>query len=112
MRDVFVDAVAAVRPDLPVGQPWRRTEDPGGLRAVFADAGIDQVDVETARDELELPTADDWWRIVRGTGLRATLTQLAPSEADNVRARCNAYIAEEDVRAVVFGTHIASTVAP
>jgi ubiquinone/menaquinone biosynthesis C-methylase UbiE len=107
MRDVFVAAVAAVRPDVEVGEPWRRTEDADTLRAVFDDAGIEPVEIESARDELPLPTADDWWRIVRGTGLRATLSMLTPAEADGVRADCDAYIAVHDVRRVVLGSHIA-----
>jgi hypothetical protein len=108
MRDVFVDAVAAVRPDLEVKQPWRRTEDPEVLRALFADAGIGPVEVTSARDALPLPSADDWWRIVRGTGLRATVTALEPDERDAVRAECAHYVAEHNVREVVLGTHIAA----
>jgi hypothetical protein len=107
MRDVFVDAVAAVRPDLEVEQPWRRTQDPDAFRALFTDAGIDPVEVTSARDVLPLPSADDWWRIVRGTGLRATTTALTPAEADAVRARCDSYVAEHHVNEVVLGTHIA-----
>jgi len=107
MRDVFVDAVAAVRPDLEVVQPWRRTEDAEVVQALFTDAGIGPVEVTTARDALPLPSADDWWRIVRGTGLRATATLLASSEADAVRARCASYVAEHHVNEVVLGTHIA-----
>jgi ubiquinone/menaquinone biosynthesis C-methylase UbiE len=109
MRDVFVAAVAAVRPDLEVRQPWRRTEDAAAIRAVFADAGIEPVEIDSARDELPLPTADDWWRIVRGTGLRATLSMLTPAEANVVRSECDAYIAAHDVHAVVLGSHIAFT---
>jgi len=107
MRDVFVDAVAAVRPDLEVQQPWRRTEDPDQLRAVFAAAGIGPVDISSATDALPLPSAGDWWRIVRGTGLRAALTSLTPSEADAVRDRCASYVGEHGVAEVVLGTHIA-----
>jgi ubiquinone/menaquinone biosynthesis C-methylase UbiE len=107
MRDVFVDAVETVRPDLEVTQPWRRTEEPDALRAVFADAGIGPVEITSARDALPLPSADDWWRIVRGTGLRAAMTALEPPEREAVRASCARYVAEHDVREVVLGTHIA-----
>jgi SAM-dependent methyltransferase len=107
LRDVFVDAVAAVRPDLEVKQPWRRTQEPDVLRARLADAGIEPVEITSARDALPLPSADDWWRIVRGTGLRATLTALTPGEAQSVQDRCAAYVAARRVAEVVLGTHIA-----
>jgi SAM-dependent methyltransferase len=107
MRDVFVEAVAALRPDLEVQQPWRRTEDPDALRARFAAAGIGPVEIASARDALPLPSAGDWWRIVRGTGLRATLTALTPAEAEAVRDRCTSHIGEHRVAEVVLGTHIA-----
>ena len=107
MRDVFVDAVAAARPDVEVKQPWRRTEDPEVLRALFADARIAPVAITSARDALPLPSADDWWRIVRGTGLRATTTVLTPAENDAVRTACARYVADNSVREVVLGTHIA-----
>ena len=111
MRDVFVDAVAALRPDLEVGQPWRRTEDSDVLRALFADAGIGPVEITSARDSLPLPSPDDWWRIVRGTGLRATLAALTPTEAAGVRDRCAAYVARHHVAEVTLGTHIAVALA-
>jgi SAM-dependent methyltransferase len=107
MRDVFVDAVAAVRPDLHVHQPWRRTEDPDVLRGVLLDAGIPEVDVTSGSDRLPLPSADDWWRIVLGTGLRRTVMSLDPAEADAVRERCDRYVREHGVSELVLGTHIA-----
>ena len=108
MRDVFVDAVTAVRPELHVHQPWRRTEDPDVLRGVLLDAGIAGVEVTSAADRLPLPSADDWWRIVLGTGLRRTLMSLEPGEADAVRERCDRYVRDHGVREVVLGTHTAS----
>jgi ubiquinone/menaquinone biosynthesis C-methylase UbiE len=107
MRDVFVDAVAAVRPDVEVQQPWRRTEDADVFRALFAAAGIGPVEIASARDTLPLPSAGDWWRIVRGTGLRATVTALTPAQAEAVRDRCASYVDEHRVAEVVLGTHIA-----
>jgi SAM-dependent methyltransferase len=107
MRDVFVDAVAALRCDLHVQQPWRRTEDPVVLRGVFLDAGIAEVEVTSATDRLPLPSADDWWRIVLGTGLRHTLMSLEPGEVDAARERCDRYVRDHGVREVVLGTRIA-----
>jgi ubiquinone/menaquinone biosynthesis C-methylase UbiE len=110
MRDVFVDTVAAVRPGLHVHQPWRRTEDPAELRRVLADAGVGEVELTSADERMPLPSADDWWRIVLGTGLRRTVMSLEPAEAEAVRERCARYIVERGVREVVLGTHIARAV--
>jgi hypothetical protein len=74
---------------------------------VLLDAGIAEVDVTSATDRLPLPSADDWWRIVLGTGLRRTLMSLEPVEADAVRERCDRYVRDHGVREVVLGTHIA-----
>ena len=101
MRDVFLDAVAEVVPGFDVIQPWCRLDREDVLRAVFEDAGISDVRIETDDDRLPLPSADDWWRIVMGSGLRRTVTAIEDAAAAEVRARCDAYIAEHGVHEVV-----------
>ena len=101
MRDVFVDAVRAVAPEFKVVQPWCRTDDESVLRTVFEDAGLADVTIETDDDALPLPSADDWWRIVMGSGLRRTAVGLGPAAAAAVRARCTDYIERHGVREVV-----------
>lgn len=100
IRDVFVQAVAAEEPGFPVVQPWRRTADLAAFRKVFDDAGLAAVTIETDDDVLPLPAAEDWWRIVMGSGLRRTVTALGRDVAARVRARCDAYVEEHDVREV------------
>ena len=106
MRDVFVDAVGAVRPDLEVAQPWKRTEDAEVLAALFADADV-PVSIDTEDQPLALPSADDWWRIVMGTGLRRTIMSLDETEVADVRDRCAAYIRDHGVQEVVLQAHYA-----
>ena len=107
MRDVFVDAVADVVPGFDVIQPWCRLDDEGVLRKVFDDAEIPEVRIDTDDDRLPLPSADDWWRIVMGSGLRRTVTAIGAEAAAEVRARCDAYIAAEGVDEVVSRTRYA-----
>jgi SAM-dependent methyltransferase len=107
MLDVFVEAVTRVRPDVHVQQPWRRTEDPDVLRRVFADAAVADIEITSSSDRIPLPSADDWWRIVLGTGLRRTIMSLEPSEAESVRAQCAEYVHEHDVRQVLLTSHLA-----
>jgi ubiquinone/menaquinone biosynthesis C-methylase UbiE len=101
LREVFVEAVGEVAPGLDVVQPWKRTADPTVLRRIFDEAGVGPVTIETEDDEFALPSADDWWRIVTGSGLRRTVTALGPELSHEVRARCDAYIEREGIDRVV-----------
>jgi hypothetical protein len=100
MRHVFVAAVQDVAPGLDVVQPWCRTEDASVLRRVFQDAGLADVTIDTDDDTLPLPTADDWWRIVMGSGLRRTVAAMDTAAAAEVRARCTSYIEAHSIREV------------
>lgn len=110
LREVFVEAVGAVAPGLEVVQPWRRTEEPSVLRGIFDDAGVGGVTIETDDDTLPLPSADDWWRIVMGSGLRRTVAALGDDRAAQVRARCDAYIEDHGVDEVVTRSRYAVVV--
>jgi ubiquinone/menaquinone biosynthesis C-methylase UbiE len=106
LRDVFVDAVQQIRPDVEVVEPWRRTDDPAVVGRLFDGLGAD-VSIETEDERLPLPSADDWWRIVMGSGLRRTITSLRREEAAEVRARCNRFVEEHRVHEVVLRGHYA-----
>jgi ubiquinone/menaquinone biosynthesis C-methylase UbiE len=108
MRDVFVEAVGKVRPELQVVQPWLRTEDPHTLRRVFRDAGLEAVTIASEVHRLPLRTPNDWWRIVLGTGLRRTVTQLDSEAAARVRDACLAFIQENHVTELILAAHYAT----
>jgi ubiquinone/menaquinone biosynthesis C-methylase UbiE len=101
MRSVFVDAVHAVVPGFDVVQPWSRTEREDVLRSLFD--GVSDVDlvISTDRHRLVLPSSDDWWRIVMGSGLRRTVTEIGEEAATRVRRRCDDFIEDYDVSEVV-----------
>jgi SAM-dependent methyltransferase len=105
MRDVFVDAVAAVRPGLDVVQPWQRTEDPETLRQVFARAGVSELTIESESRRMPLRSPHDWWRIVLGTGLRRTIVQLDTEAATKVREQCLRFIQDNQVSELVLDAH-------
>lgn len=107
MRDVFVEAVGKERPDLEVVQPWRRTEDFDTFQRVFVDAGLEDVTIYSEVERLPLGAPDDWWRIVLGTGLRRTATQLDPEASDRVRDACLSFIRENDVKELLLDAHYA-----
>jgi SAM-dependent methyltransferase len=101
LREVFVRAVHEVARGLDVVQPWGRTADMASLRRVFDGAGAGALTIDTEDDSTPLPTGDDWWRVVMGSGLRATVTALGPELAAAVRARGDARIAREGIDHVV-----------
>ena len=101
MRQVFADAVRELAPGVDVLEPWRRTEDVELFRRLFETAGIADVTIETDDDRIPLPSADDWWRIVMGSGFRRTVAALDEPTADAVRRRCTAYIDEHRIDAIV-----------
>jgi ubiquinone/menaquinone biosynthesis C-methylase UbiE len=107
MRDVFVEAVGKERPDLEVVQPWRRTEDFDTFQRVFVDAGLEDVTIYSEVERLPLGAPDDWWRIVLGTGLRRTATQLDPKASDRVRDACLSFIRENHVKELLLDAHYA-----
>ena len=107
MRQVFVETVAELAPDVEVLQPWRRTEDLSVLRGVFEAAGIGDVDIVTDDDRLPLRSPDDWWRIIMGSGFRRTVAALDDAMAAELRKRCDAHIADHGLDHIVNRTHYA-----
>ena len=107
MRQVFVEAVGDLAPQVEVLQPWRRTEDPSVLGAVLETAGIEPVTIETHDDHLPLRSPDDWWRIVMGSGFRRTVAVLDEPTARELRRRCDAHIRDQGVDQIMSRTHYA-----
>ena len=78
-------------------EPWSRVRTEADLRDLFEVAGLDGAIIDERVDELPLASADDWWRIVMGSGLRSTVGRLTPAVAGQVRARCTAEIAQRQI---------------
>jgi ubiquinone/menaquinone biosynthesis C-methylase UbiE len=100
LRTTFVEAVHDVAPALEVAEPWSRLRTEADLRDLFEAAGLDGAVISERVDQLPLDSADDWWRIVMGSALRHTISQLTPAAAEHVRARCNAEVARRQITAL------------
>ncbi len=98
LRTTFVEAVQHVAPDVQVVEPWSRLRTEHQLRDLFRDAGLADVSIDERVDELPLASTDDWWRIVMGSGLRATVGRLDPDAVAQVRARCADTITRQQIR--------------
>jgi ubiquinone/menaquinone biosynthesis C-methylase UbiE len=101
LQETFYDAARAELPPdaVPSGPaPWARLQHPDGLRALLEDAGVDgTIDVAAVPGTHPLRSADDWWTIVVGSGLRGTADQLGPEAAARVRAACTARIEADHI---------------
>ena len=105
MRQVFAETVRELAPEVEVLEPWRRTEDASVFSGVFEAAGINDVTVHTHDDRLPLGSPDDWWRIVMGSGFRRTVAALDEATAKELRRRCDRYIVDHGIDAIVSRTH-------
>jgi ubiquinone/menaquinone biosynthesis C-methylase UbiE len=97
----FWESVRAVRPDLYKGfNPWDRISEPEAVRALFAAAGIENVDVVAEAGVHRLGSADEWWPMVLGTGYRGTVEQLNAAERERVRLENLDFIRRSEVHSV------------
>jgi ubiquinone/menaquinone biosynthesis C-methylase UbiE len=86
---VFWNAVRDVRPELYKSfQAWDRLRTPERVAGLFEDAGIPIADTVVENRDHPLGGPQDWWKIVMGTGYRATMEQLSPEEREHVHRAC------------------------
>jgi len=97
----FWNSVHEVRPDLYKGfNPWDRICDPGSLRALLAEAGIQQAEVIAEAGEHPIPSPDAWWSAVLGSGYRGTFDQINPLGQQKVRTANMTYIRNSGITSV------------
>ena len=97
----FWNSVRATRPDLYKGfNPWDRISEVEALRALFAAAGLNEVDVVAEVGLQPLNTPEDWWAMILGTGYRATIEQLSPEDCDRVKTENFEFIRSSELKAV------------
>lgn len=95
---VWKDVVRAEKPDALLSFPWQRTDDPEEVARLFAAAGISGAHVRLEPTRVDLPTADDWWLAVMGSGMRRTILELDDRSIERVRARCSEELDTRGVR--------------
>ena len=107
---LFQTALGRVRPDLVSGfNPWDRITTPAAVRRLFADAGVHGAEAVLEEGWQPLRSADDFWTIALGSGLRWHIDQLDPEQVRSVRREVTDALAARRVSRVA--THAIYAVA-
>lgn len=82
----FWATIGRRRPDLVRRyNPWERVNTPERLLALFDESGVEDATAEARAGVCPLPSPDDGWAVVLGTGYRATIEQLDVATCAQVR---------------------------
>src|SRR5215469_5426999 len=94
----WLTAVGRERPDLANAfNPWDRITDVVSVRKLLQDGGAKDVEVIPEEGVQMLRSADDWWTIALGSGLRWTIDQMGPETAARVKGDNVSWLKENRV---------------
>jgi ubiquinone/menaquinone biosynthesis C-methylase UbiE len=80
-------AVRQERPDLySAFNPWDRITDVESVRRLLRDGGVTDCEVAAEDSFQPLRSAEDWWTIALGSGLRWAIDQMGPRTAAEIKA--------------------------
>jgi ubiquinone/menaquinone biosynthesis C-methylase UbiE len=100
---VFWDAIASERPDLfREYTPWDKISEPESLQALLEAGGATNVEVVATTGTHPIATAEDWWTMVMGGGLRGTIDRLTPAERERVRQTNLDFLQTQGVNHLTF----------
>ncbi len=80
-------AIRHERPDLySAFNPWDRITEPEAVRRLLRDGGATNIEVAAEDGFQALRSAEDWWIIALGSGLRWAIEQMGPETAARIKA--------------------------
>src|SRR5215468_9402235 len=83
----WLAAIKRERPDLySAFNPWDRITDVESVRRLLRDGGVANADVVAEDGSQALRSAEDWWIIALGSGLRWVIEQVGPPAAARMKA--------------------------
>ena len=101
MYSAFDDALRREQPDLVTDfRPWDKVTTKSAVEQLLRDGGTANIATESEEGEQLLLKADSWWKMVLGSGLRATVNAMGPELAEHVRLENSAFLEEQGVRTV------------
>jgi len=97
----WLAAVQRERPDLHSAfNPWDRITDVETVKRLLLDGGVTNAKV-TAEDGVQpLRSAEDWWTVALGSGLRWTIEQMGPQAAARVKEDNVRWLSENNVNRI------------
>ncbi|SRR5258708_370989 len=98
---VWREAVRAERPDLySAFNPWDRINSPEQLRQLLQSGGVSNVEITPVEASQVLQSAQDWWTVVLGSGLRGTVDVMEPAAATRIREKTVGWARDNGVKAI------------
>jgi ubiquinone/menaquinone biosynthesis C-methylase UbiE len=80
-------AIKQERPDLySAFNPWDRITDIESVRRSLHDGGVQHCEIVAEEGVQTLHSAEDWWTIALGSGLRWAIDQMGPATAARIKA--------------------------
>ncbi|HKR21515.1 MAG TPA: class I SAM-dependent methyltransferase [Pyrinomonadaceae bacterium] len=97
----FWNSVSRVRPDLYKGfNPWDRISETETLRLLLESTALTETQITAETDSQPIPSPEDWWAMVLGSGYRGTVDQLSANEQEQVRTENLEFIRRNGVQSV------------
>jgi ubiquinone/menaquinone biosynthesis C-methylase UbiE len=84
LKDLMVKRLSSYGMQMPP-QTWKRIASEEGCRALFTQAGLQDVRVEAKNVGYYLTGADEWWDVIWNAGFRRLVGQLAPADQERFR---------------------------
>jgi ubiquinone/menaquinone biosynthesis C-methylase UbiE len=94
-------AIKRERPDLHSAfNPWDRITDVESVRRLLQDGGIANAEVVAEDGFQTLRSADDWWIIALGSGLRWAIDQMGPLTAEQIKVDNVSWLNEHKIHSL------------
>ena len=98
---IWREAIRTERPDLYTAfNPWDRISLPEQVSELLKASGVPNAEIVPENGSQTLSTPEDWWTIVLGQGMRATVDAMDAATAARIHDRTVGWARDNDVRAV------------
>jgi ubiquinone/menaquinone biosynthesis C-methylase UbiE len=77
--------------------PWDRITDVDSVQRLLRDGGVVNADVVAEERFQALHSAEDWWVVALGSGLRWTIDQMGPQAASRIKADNVTWLSENRI---------------
>ena len=84
LSNAFIERIQAYGVEIPP-LSWKRLDEAGKHQALYASAGISQMETHSVQVGYDLMGFDEWWDILWFSGFRGMLNQLSASELAQFR---------------------------